>query len=404
MIKYDFDEIIDRRGTNSENVEGFRGYMFHDNPHIELPFPDDQLIRMWVADMEFAVAPEICEALRERVDRRIFGYTSVFGNSYYDAFSGWCRERYGWDFPQEQLVFSQGVIPALYQLAGDITNPGENILFLAPSYGFFKHACRYNGRGFIVSDMIYRGGNFTIDFDDFAEKASRHDTKLIIWCNPHNPTGRVWTREEADRVSEIVRENDLWLISDEIHCDLLRKDLHHLPMAKVMPDYDRLITCMAASKTFNLAGMLFSNIVIRDAALRDRFIKSDKLAGSVNPLSLTASQAAYEKGGPWLEQLKDYLDENFRFAVDFIRENIPGAVCDIPQATYLLWVNLNGCGIPETDMSGFFAAEAGVLVESGDKLFVHNAEGFVRINLAMPRVLIKEGLMRMAEAVAQRRK
>lgn len=404
MMKYDFDEVIDRADTNSENVEGFREYMFQDEPDIELPFPDDQLIRMWVADMDFAVAPEICEAIRKRVDKRIFGYTSVFGNGYYDVFSDWCRKKYDWHFPKEHLVFSQGVIPALYQLVGDITEPGEKILFFTPSYGFFKHACRYSERGFIVSDMIYKGGKFTVDLDDFAEKASRPDTKLLIWCNPHNPTGRVWTAGEAESVAEIAMKNDLWIISDEIHCDLLRNGQKHVPMAKIMPGYERLITCMAASKTFNLAGMLFSNIIIHDEILRKKFIRSDKLAGSVNPLSLAASQAAYEKGNPWLEQLRDYLDGNFRFAVDFIRKNIPGAVCDIPQATYLLWVDLNGCGMDEPDMSRFFAAKAGVLVESGNRLFVHNAEGFIRINLAMPRSVVKEGLARIAKAISDNRR
>ncbi len=398
-IKYDFDEIIDRRNTNSENVEGFRSYIFNDDPDVTLPTAEDELIRMWVADMEFAVAPEICDAVRERVDKRIFGYTGIFDSAYYDAFSSWCEDRYGWSFPKEQLVISPGIIPALYELVEDITAPDEKTLFLAPSYGFFKHACRYSSRDFICSHMRSESGEFFIDFDDLAAKAAADDVKLLIWCNPHNPTGRVWTRQEAERVADIVRENDLWIISDEIHCDLTRNGCRHIPMGKIMPDYGKLITCMSASKTFNIAGMLFSNIIIRDSKLRRTFIRRDKLGGSINPLSLAACQAAYEKGGPWLEQLKAYLDGNFAFAVDFIRRNIPGAVCAIPQATYLLWVDMNGCGIDEDDLSRFFAERAGVLVESGNRLFVENAEGFVRINLAMPRALVEEGLSRMAAAV-----
>ena len=400
-MRYDFDEIIDRRNTNSENVEGFRSYMFSDEPDIELPVPDDELIRMWVADMEFAVAPEICESLQERIGKRIFGYTSVFDSRYYDAFSGWCRKRYGWDFPKEELVFSPGVIPALYELVELLTEPDEKVLFMAPSYGFFKHACRYSGRQFVCSDLINDGGHFRVDPDDLAAKAADPAIKLLIWCNPHNPTGRVWTESEAREVAGIIEKNELWVISDEIHCDLTRKGKRHIPMGKIMPDYSRLITCMAASKTFNLAGMLFSNIIIRDAGLRRRFVRANKLGESVNPLSLAAYQAAYEKGGEWLDQLQDYLDANFEFAVKYIRENIPGAVCEVSQATYLLWVDLNGCEIDTSDLSKFFAKSAGVLVESGNRLFVGNAAGFVRVNLAMPRALVAEGLERMAAAVRE---
>lgn len=400
-MRYDFDEIIDRKNTNSENVEGFRSYMFSDEPDIELPVPDDELIRMWVADMEFAVAPEICEALQERIDKRIFGYTSVFDSGYYDAFSGWCRKRYGWDFPREELVFSPGVIPALYELVELLTEPDEKVLFMTPSYGFFKHACRYSGRQFVCSDLINDGGHFRVDLDDFAAKAADPAVKLVIWCNPHNPTGRVWTESEAREVAGIIEKNGLWVISDEIHCDLTRKGQQHIPMGKIMPDYSRLITCMAASKTFNLAGMLFSNIIIRDAGLRRKFVRANKLGESVNPLSLAAYQAAYEKGGEWLDQLQDYLDANFEFAVEYIRENIPGAVCEASQATYLLWVDMNGCGIDTSELSKFFAKSAGLLVESGNRLFVSNAAGFVRVNLAMPRALAAEGLERMAAAVLE---
>lgn len=399
-MKYDFDEIIDRRNTSCENVEGFRSYIFPEDPDIILPVPDEEMIRMWVADMEFAVAPEICQAIRDRVNKRIFGYTGVFGAEYRDTFARWCPVKYDWSFPAEQLVFSPGIVPALYELVGNITQPDEKVLFLTPAYGFFKHACRYNNREFVSSDMLNKDGDFFADVDDFAKKAADPKVKLVIWCNPHNPTGRVWSDKEARKIGEIVEKNDLWIISDEIHCDLTRRDIHHIPMGKIMPQYGKLITCMAASKTFNIAGMMFSNIIIRDDRLRRKFVRSDKLGGLVNPLSLEANLAAYKKGGPWLDELKSYLDGNFRFAVDFIRKNIHGAICKVPEATYLLWLDLRKCGIDISDLSRFFAQEAGVLVESGNKLFVGNADGFVRINLAMPRALVKEGLCRMAKAVS----
>ena len=412
-MRYDFDEIIDRRGTNAENVEGFRSYMFSDDPDMKLPVADDELIRMWVADMDFAVAPEIREAVKARVDRKILGYTSVFDSGYHDAFSGWCKQRYGWDFPQEQLVFSQGVVPALYELTEDMTGPGDKILFLSPAYGPFKYACRRSGRESVFSPLVEMEDGFKVDMEDFEAKASDPDVKLVIWCNPHNPTGRVWTEEEAQTVAGIVERNRLWIISDEIHCDLTRKGQQHTPMGKVMADYEKLVTCMAASKTFNLAGTMFSNIIIRDEALRKTFVRNDKLGGMVNPLSLEACKAAYEKGGSWLEELRGYLDDNFTFAVDFIRENMPGAVCRIPQATYLLWVDMRAC-LPDiaaasaasggAGLSRFFAEKAGVLVESGNRLFVDNAEGFIRVNLAAPRAVVREGLKRMAKTVAEHQK
>lgn len=400
-MEYNFDEIIDRKHTNAENVEGFRPYMFSNQPDIKFSVPDDKLIRMWVADMEFAVAPEICQTIKDRVDKRIFGYTSVYGTEYYDAFSEWCRKMYDWTFPQEELVFSPGIIPALYELVGDLVGSGEKLLITTPAYGFFQHAAEYNRREFLCSPLINENGYFKIDFADFEKKAADPAVKLVLWCNPHNPTGRVWTEIEAKRIAEIIEKNDLWVVSDEIHCDLIRQGQKHIPLGKIMPNYQKLITCMAASKTFNMAGLMFSNIIIRDKNLRDTFVKNDKLVGAINPLSLAANQAAYQKGWPWLEQLRKYLDENFAYLVDFIEKNIPGAVCRVSEATYLAWVDMNSCLSDVEDLSTFLAKEAGVLAEGGDRLFVGNAKGFVRLNLAMPRSIIKVGMERIAKAIAK---
>ncbi|MHC1723103.1 MAG: MalY/PatB family protein [Aminipila sp.] len=398
-MQYNFDEIIDRRKTNSENVEGFRSYIFHEYPDIKFPFADDEFIRMWVADMEFATPPEICEAIKERVDKRIFGYTMVFDPGYYMALESWCKRLYDWSFPKEQLVFSPGIIPALYELVGDLVAPDEKFLITTPAYGFFKHAGEFNNREVVYSDLKYDDGYFTVDFDDLEKKAADSKVKLLLWCNPHNPTGRVWTENELKKVAEIVEKYNLWVISDEIHCDLIRKGKKHIPLGKIMPDYNKLVTCMAASKTFNMAGMMFSNIIIRDEQLRKTFCHNDKCVGAINPLSLTANQAAYEKCADWLEQLKSYLDDNFSYLAQFLKENVPGATCSIPEATYLAWVDLNKCLPDIEDMPLFFAQEAGVLLEGGNALFVGNAKGFVRLNLAMPRSILEEGLKRIAGAI-----
>jgi len=397
-MKYNFDEIIDRSSTNSENVDGWRPYIFKDEPDRVFPIADEEFIRMWVADMEFAVAPEIRQAIIDRVNRKILGYTIVSDTGYYDALSSWCKERYDMEFSQEELVFSPGVIPALYQFVEDLVGTDEKVITLTPAYGFFLHACEYNDVELVSSPLLYREGRFEIDFEDFAEKAADPKVRVLMLCNPHNPAGRVWSREELIRVAEIAEANDLWIVSDEIHCDLLRTGLRHNPMANVMPDYGKLITCISASKSFNLAGMLHSNIIIRDQEERQRFQDRDKNIGAANPLSIAAHQAAYAHGAAWMDELRIYLDENFRYTDSFIRENIPGAEFHIPEATYFAWVDLSKVLPDVENLPLYFAEKAGVLLEGGDQLFVGNAAGHIRLNLAMPKQILAEGLKRIAAA------
>lgn len=402
-MKYDFDEIIDRTNTNSENVDGWRPYIFKCGPEKVFPYADDEFIRMWVADMEFAVAPEIRQAIIDRVNRKILGYTIVSDQGYYEALQSWCREKYGWTFDKDELVFSPGVIPALYQLVEDLVAKDEKVLTMTPAYGFFLHSCEYNDVELVCSPLKKENGRFEIDFDDLAKKAADPKVKLFMLCNPHNPSGRVWTEEELRRMADIIEKNDLWVVSDEIHCDLIRKGLRHIPMGKIMPDYKKLITTMSASKTFNLAGMLFSNIIIRSEEERQRFQDRDKNIGAANPLSIAAHKAAYEHGGQWLEELKEYIDGSFEMVAGFLKENIPEAVFEIPQATYFAWVDMSKVLPDVEDLPLFFANNAGVLLEGGDALFVGNAKGYIRLNLAMPRSMIMTGLERMAEAIKKYR-
>lgn len=397
---YNFDEIIDRQHTNALKTDGFRGYIFHAGPEKVFPYKDDEFIHMWVADMEFAVAPEIIDAMRQRLDRRIFGYTGVFTHDYYDSFSKWCKDHYDWSFPEEELCFRPGIIPALYQFAETLCTKDEKVLMNTPAYGYFLHAAEYAGVGALLSPLKKKAdGTFELDFENFEKQCADPACKLVFWCNPQNPTGRMWTEEELRRVAEIVEKYNLWIISDEIHCDLIRCGRKHIPMAKVMPDYPKLITCMAPSKTFNIAGLAFSNIIIRDPALRARFQERDKLFGMVNPLSLAAAKAAYDQGGAWHEALKSYLDGNFAFVKEFMNEYMPEAVMYIPEATYLAWVDMSKCLPDVEDLPGFFADNAGVLLEGGNSLFVGNAAGYIRLNLAMPKSVIRTGLERMRDAI-----
>lgn len=397
---YDFDEIIDRRHTNALNTDGFRDYIFHADDSMTFPYKDEEFIRMWVADMEFATPDVVIDGIRRRLDRRIFGYTRVFEDAYYQAFAAWCRRRYGWDFPREQLVMSNGIIPALYELVEYISAPDEQVLFLTPSYAYFKYAADHNHRSCVCCDLVRaEDGSYAVDFDDLERKAADPRTTLFIFCNPHNPTGRVWRREELERIAAIAERYGLWVISDEIHCDLTRSHLTHTPMGKVMPDYGRLITCMAPSKTFNMAGLMISNVLIRDEGLRAKWLS--RHYNFDNPLSIAAAQAAYEEGEPWLKELQAYLDENFAFTGKYLAEHLPRAGYRISEATYLAWVDLSAHFRPEESLTMFFAYEAGVLLEGGN-MFVQNSDCFIRLNLACPRSILEEGLRRICEAVNTR--
>ncbi len=393
---YNFDEIIDRKHTNSFNVEGFREYIFHADENMVFPYKDEEFIRMWVADMDFATPDVIIDAIKTRLDKRIFGYTKVFEKSYYEAFAKWCKIRYDWTFNAHELVTANGIVPAIYELVNYICAKEDKVLFLTPSYANFKYAADRNESEFLCSDLINNDGYYAIDFEDLAEKASNKEVKLFIFCNPHNPSGRVWSEEELKKLASIIEKNNIWVISDEIHCDLLRKNKQHIPLAKIMPDYKRIITAMAPSKTFNLAGMMLSNILIRDEGLRDIWHRRHGILE--NPLSVAAVQAAYEHGSAWLEELVDYLDSNFELVENYLKEHLPKAKFRISEATYLAWIDLNAYFDESEDLSTFFAYNAGVLLEGGT-MFVQNGSGFIRLNLACPKSTVLEGIKRICTAV-----
>ena len=401
-MTYDFDEIIDRKHTNALNTDGFRGYIFHDfEGKKTFPFKDDEFVRMWVADMEFAMCPAIIQAIKDRADKRIIGYSQVFEPDFYEAYNAWNQKMYGWTYPKEEICFSLGIIPALYTLVDLLLGDHDYAIINTPAYGYFQHPIDERHKHAIHNKLKCDAqGNWTIDFDALEKDASNPFAKLLIWCNPQNPTGRVWTEEELRKVAAIVEKHNLWIISDEIHCDLLRQGVKHIPMAKIMPEYKKLITCTSVSKEFNMAGMMFAEIIIRDKGLRDLYIgTTNAYAMNVNPLSIAAHQAAYEHGSEWLDQLKTYLDGNFQFVKDTLDRELPDITFQIPQATYLAWVNMNPYLGDVEDIPDFMANKAGVLLEGGDALFVDNAKGYIRLNLAMPRVIVDKGLQRIVKAV-----
>ena len=307
-----------------------------------------------------------------------------------------CKSKYDWTFDRKELVMSNGIIPALFEMVEYICKPDEKVLFLTPSYAYFKYAADASHRESVCSDLINTDGYYTIDYEDLEKKAADEKTTLFILCNPHNPSGRVWKEEELKKIGEIIEKNNMWVISDEIHCDLLRLDQKHIPLGKVMPDYKKLVTCMAPSKTFNLAGLMISNVMIRDEGLKNIWLS--KHYNFDNPLSIAAAQAAYEGGDAWLQELRAYLDGNFEFTQEYLKEHLPKATFRISEATYLAWVDLSKYFEPDEVLPLFFAYKAGVLLEGGN-MFVQHSDGFIRLNLACPRATLEEGLKRICEAV-----
>ncbi len=396
-MTYDFDEIIDRANTDSLNFDGWRKYIFNDEGTSKYNFNDDEFIRMWVADMDFSTPPEILTALRERLDKKIIGYTKIYNIEYYDIMKSWCNRRYDWDIDVTEIVVSPGIIPALNRLIPLLIKDNENILIHTPSYAPFKNAGDYNSRDVIYSDLKYSNGQYEIDFNDFERKIkdSNLNIKLFILSNPQNPTGRVWTEDELTRIGNICFNNDVWIISDEIHCDLLRENEKHIPLAKLFPDENKIITCMAPSKTFNLAGNLMSNLFIKDNKIKCEWLRL--YDDFLSPLSLIATKTAYKSCDLWLDELKKYLDNNFKITDEFLKFHLPKTQFSIPKSTYLAWININEY-LPEdfdrNTLSLFFANNAGVLLEGGN-MFVSNGYGFIRLNLACPKKVLLDGLNRI---------
>ncbi|MCH4532843.1 3M3SH-releasing C-S lyase [Staphylococcus haemolyticus] len=397
-MTYNFDEIIDRRSTNAMNVEGYKGYLFGDADTSDLE-EHDELIRMWVADMDFATPEVVLDAIRDRLDKKILGYTNIFGTDYYEAFMSWTERRFGYTFPQEHLVFSHGIVAGLIELVSYICDDDDKALIFTPSYGPFKMACDKNNIKTVYSPMINHNGYYEIDFEDVRQKVETENIKVCIFANPHNPTGRVWSEDELKQLGQIMVDNDVWIISDEIHCDIKRDGQTHVPFAKAVPDYDKIVTAMSQSKAFNIAGLMFSNLIIPNR----RLLKTWKLHhfSSENPLSIVATQAAYEKGEDWLAAMNDYLDDNFKYLAQFLEQELPHAEFKIPEATYLAWVDLSyyiKAKHIDEPIAKYFINHAGVIIE-GQEQFVHNAEGHIRINIAVPREIMIKGLQKIKDAL-----
>ena len=384
-MKYNFDEIIDRSETGSMKWEvGVKR-----NPYLPA-----EHIPLWVADMDIACAPPILDAMRQRLDRRILGYT-VLTDACKDSAVRWAARRYGWKVNAEQIVFSPGVVASLFAAVERLTKPGDEVCFLTPAYRPFDKAVENLGRVPLYSRMVERDGYWTIDFDDLSQKFSRPGCVMFFHCAPHNPTGRVFTEAELQHLGELCFSNDVFVVSDEIHADLTRAGVNHIPLAKLFPNESRIITCTSPSKSFNLAANNHAHLFIPDPQLRREW--SSQYNGHPTALSNQASIAAYDESEEWLDELRAYLDESFMMMKQMLDERLPKAKFSIPEGTYLAWVDLRGLGLSEQELKRR-VSEAGVFVQFGED-FVDNGDCFMRVNLACPRSVLREGLERICKAL-----
>lgn len=389
-MKYNFDEIIDRSGTSATKMES-----------LPKGCPDDAL-PLWVADMDFACAEPILKALHERIDKKIFGYTMYDTDECLGAVLNWYKKRYGWEEQKENLFFCGGIVSAYAVLLNLLTKEGEGVVIQRPIYYPFTIKANSNGRQIVDSPLIYADGNYTIDFDDLDKKMAEPNNKVLVFCSPHNPAGRVWTEEEIRKVVDICKKYDKWIICDEIHCDLLRCGMTFHPILKVAPDYaDRIAVCTAPSKTFNLAGMKTSNIVIHNKELQAAW--KDLIGGKLSmngagTLGLTAMIAAYNEGEEWLEQLKEYLDGNFAYIDAFLKEHLPKAHMVPSEGTYLAWIDFNGYVDGDAEkLEEIMQKKAKVALDEG-YIFGDSGRGFERINIATPRSVVEDCMNRILKA------
>ena len=390
-MKYNFDEVIDRKGTHAVKVE-------------RLPKgADKDSLALWVADMDFACAEPILKALHERIDRKIFGYTMYEADECMDAVTGWMKKRYGWEESRENLFFCPGVVAAYAALINLLTEPGDGIVLQRPIYYPFTNKANSNGRIPVDNALIYENGAYRIDFEDLDRKMADPANKVLVVCSPHNPTGRVWEREEIEKAMEIYKANECVVISDEIWSDLTLPGFKHIPTQSVSKDArERTIALYAPSKTFNLAGLVGSYHIIYNRMLRDRVEKASSLShyNSPNVLSVHALIGAYRpEGYQWVDELREVLKSNADYAYNYILEHFKGVKLSKPEGTYMLYLDCEEwCKEHDTDMDTLLKAGVAVGVIWQDGRPFHRPYA-IRLNLALPHVLVKEAFDRMDKYV-----
>lgn len=386
----DFDRIVERANTDCIKYDFAvqRG-----KPEGVLP--------MWVADMDFVTSQRILDAVEERVRHGIFGYTDS-GESYYEAVSDWMEKRHGWKVQNQWLIKTPGIVFALAMAVRAYSKAGEAVLIQQPVYYPFREVIEANGRRMVSSDLVSdKDGKYHIDFDDFEKKIVENNIPLFLLCSPHNPVGRVWTKEELTRIGEICRENHVIIVSDEIHEDFVFGNRRHYTFANLGKEFaDRSIVCTSPSKTFNLAGLQVSNIFIANAKLRQRFQEQIEAAGYSQPnvIGLTACEAAYRHGGVWYDAMLDYVSGNIHFMEKYLKENLPQLKMTEPEGTYLTWVDFRELGLSEDELEELIVKKANLWLDGGT-MFGKAGAGFERFNVACPRKILEQALEQLRDAI-----
>ena len=387
MGKYNFDEIVERRGTNSYKWD--------------LPKRED-IIPMWVADMDFKTAPCIIEALKKRVEHGVFGYNFV-PDSYYDAVINWFDRRHQWKIQREDILYTSGVVPAISCSLKAMTMPGDKVLIQTPVYNCFFSSIKNNGCEVLENPLRRQGDSYVIDFEDFERKCADEKTTVFLLCNPHNPSGRVWTKEELERMNDICLKHGVKVIADEIHCELTMPGYTYQPFAAVSDACrDNSVVLNSPSKAFNIAGLQIANIVCHQPERRQRINRALNIneVCDVNAFGIIALQEAYNNGGEWLDELKQYLYENYVALKEFFAEYLPKLeVCRL-EGTYLAWVDLSRIELTADEAAHDLWEHAKVLVNSGTMYGQKDGFCYLRINLACPRATLMEGLKRIGRELS----
>ena len=387
----DFDQIINRRNTRCLKYDfaARRGY------------PEDTL-PLWVADMDFKTSSYVEDTLSELVRHNIYGYSNTQpGDGFFEAVSGWMERHHGWKVDPLWHVKSPGVCFAIASAIRALTEPGDSVIIQQPVYYPFSSLIRHNGRKVVSSDLVRDAeGHYSMDYDDFEQKVIRHDVKLFILCNPHNPVGRVWTKEELQRIGRICAAHGVIVFSDEIHFDFVWEGEHNV-FQEIDPAFREFtVTATSPSKTFNLAGLQQSNIFIPNISLKRRFTEEINRTGYDEPtiFGIAAAQAVYENGDTWYESMKAYVEKNICFADEFVREHLPGVSMKKPEGTYLIWLDFSGTGMTTAELDDMIIQKAKLWLDSG-AIFGKAGEGFQRINTACPQSILREALERLEDVL-----
>lgn len=387
-MEYDFSRPTDRRGTDSYKWDSA---------------PETDIIPLWVADMDFETFPSITEALQRRVAHGIFGYTRV-PEAYYEAVCRWFKKRHGWHINREDIIYTSGVVPAVSAVIKALTLPGDQVIVQGPVYNCFFSSIRNNGCEMVSNSLIYNKEElrYEIDFDDLERKLAHERARLMLICNPHNPGGRVWTRDELTRVAELCRKYGVRVVSDEIHCELTLYDNEYVPFGSLPDELSRdSITCCSPSKAFNTAGLQIANIVCRDAEVRNRIDRAINIneVCDVNPFGVIALQAAYsDEGYEWLTQLRAYISSNYDLLRERFARELPKCKVMRMEGTYLAWIDCSELHISSDEIEEMLMHENKVWVNAGS---MYGTEGaaFIRINMACTSELLNEGITRIVNGL-----